>query len=1228
MPVLTVEKDGLSAFNAAASPTGNPRARIPTFFFDTQGRGTPRFDDLITVRALEQTHTVTIPIDTIKTQISTTDWVIRPTVDNPTSAHEAAAADLTQWLDGRFNQNRDSFDHLVKQWANDLLSMDAGILELVPRDENHPDGGQVLDQVWPRDGATFVKAPQNNGVLPDPETIDPDEDAGDRDGVPAWAAYWQFPLSRQHRPWTQEEPMHEFQEAFERLRFYGHKQHEPIPFPRDHIVWTQESPYTWRPYGLGRVQKAKRIIEIVLNQDITNRKYFTGNEIPEGVLNLVQASQPELNRFREWWQDEVEGREHKLPIVGGREMEWTRFRPELKDLQFLESQEWYNKLIWFLFGLNQAEIGDVSDVNRACYSEDTEVLTEEGWKLHDEVEDGERIAVYDPDTDSVRLEVPGDVHAYEVEEDLLHFETTGQDILVTEDHTMLYRSGRTWTDSEGRERERGWKTADAQELEGRPRMNFLAGAPEWEGEDADVSDTYLRFLGWAISQGGLSTAHREQGKYMMTLAHDKEKTEDLDDIRETLEALDASYTEYGREEEGATRWNVYGKDLIEPLFDEIGAYSEEKRVPRKYLNLPKEKLEQLFDALMRGDGHWDPREDRESGYYSTVSPQLAADVQEIACKLGYGATVTTHYEEHGNKQECYRVLIKEQPDRTVKEPSRVPYSGKVYCFSTSTGFYVTRRNGCVAIQGNTAKEQGHVVWRQTTKPLLDNFAADLNTQVIAKTEPYARVNGELEFAWQPDHPHVKAKERTRQQEDLSHGVRTVNEVRRERGLDDVPWGDWPADLQKSVFRVHPEWALDALDLVDDADIDPPAPTSGGGGGFLAAPSPSVKDGEEPSATLRPATKDPFLSGVSTRSPDFSEHVDTLARRVGNILEQEGEDLVSTIEARLEESELSDLRRQAKQAKQDPSQALPADQVVAEFQVRDLLSEVVTSANRDAMREGAEHHAERLARELEDQVGEDAAEVALGFDIEDTAALEEMEGSAAARMTTVEQTVKERIRDTITRTLDTDEDGFAANLNDVTKALREQITQLSDSHARLVARTETMSSSRQGSQALAETNDAVGGKEWIATLDDRTRAWHAEMHGTVVRVNDSFTVPRVADTAQPQDYPRQAKVVGEDQPYRCRCDQAPVLREDLPEDLRQLAMLEGVTVKGVEPALETAVGPRSKEVLREHALPTETFSMFVQRVEAEPWSRNETASRLGIAKQTWYDWLDAADGVSV
>lgn len=43
-------------------------------------------------------------------------------------------------------------------------------------------------------------------------------------------------------------------------------------------------------------------------------------------------------------------------------------------------------------------------------------------------------------------------------------------------------------------------------------MNVKSGADAWVGEDMEISDDYLRFLGWAISEGGLSSVHRAMGE--------------------------------------------------------------------------------------------------------------------------------------------------------------------------------------------------------------------------------------------------------------------------------------------------------------------------------------------------------------------------------------------------------------------------------------------------------------------------------------------------------------------------------------------------------------------------------------------------------------------------------------------------------------------------------------------------------------------------------------------
>lgn len=348
MPVLAPgQKGGLNVYNAGNRRGTGPVGERVSFFWDTRGHGVPRFDDLVTIRALETTHTVSLPMDVVKAQITTTPFLVRPRVDNPTTKHQRACDEITTWLNGGFNPNRESFDHLLKQWVGDILSIDAGVLELVPDEKGW------LSEMYARDGATFTKALDQHGRFPPAGSDNP--------------AYWQFPMHRHARPLQNAESIEDLIRTTQPLGF-GFTWRPPIPFSRDQIVWTEENPASWRAYGYGRVQRVARLTEILVNQDVTNLKHFTANEIPEGVLALAEAGQDGIQRFREYWKDEVQGQQHKLPIVGGK-VEWIPFRAMLSDLQFLESQKWYNQLVWMVWGLNQNEVGDVADVNRSTAQE-------------------------------------------------------------------------------------------------------------------------------------------------------------------------------------------------------------------------------------------------------------------------------------------------------------------------------------------------------------------------------------------------------------------------------------------------------------------------------------------------------------------------------------------------------------------------------------------------------------------------------------------------------------------------------------------------------------------------------------------------------------------------------------------------------------------------------------------------------------------------------------------
>ena len=345
-----IKGGGARALNGA----GTPRALdLSQSIWYTPGRGVPRYEDLQTIRRFSRSHTVSIPMLAIKGQVTTTDWSVVPTVDAPTSKHFAACDAVIDFLDGGFSRNPETFDTLCKEVLNDILSIDAGVLELVPDEEGW------LQEIYARDGATFTKNPDEHGILPDPGSETP---AYYQVGAQASIAQDAFATGLPGMS------------TISQMDTPLYRAITPIPFSRDQIVWIEENPSTDRQYGWSRVQMAHRLIEILLNQDVSNLKYFPQNEVPEGILNLPGLSNDNLTRFREYWKDEIVGKPHKLALMNSTDATWIPFRASPKELEFLASQEWYNNLVWMCFGVSANEVGYLQDVNRATAHEETETV--------------------------------------------------------------------------------------------------------------------------------------------------------------------------------------------------------------------------------------------------------------------------------------------------------------------------------------------------------------------------------------------------------------------------------------------------------------------------------------------------------------------------------------------------------------------------------------------------------------------------------------------------------------------------------------------------------------------------------------------------------------------------------------------------------------------------------------------------------------------------------------
>ena len=567
----------------------------------------------------------------------------------------------------------------------------------------------------------------------------------------------------------------------------------------------------------------------------------------------------------------------------------------------------------------------------------------------------------------------------------------------------------------------------------------------------------------------------------------------------------------------------------------------------------------------------------------------------------------------------------------------------------------------------TAEAQSEDVLYNTTKPELEALAEWMNKNWLPKMRAYWIADGELEFTFNFDeHPILADRERKKRRDDLNNSLKTPNEIREVEGKDPLPWGDVPSEAVNAFVRNNPEWVMEhwgEVENVPEAQSDdmsgffshapreaesttetdlkaseaPAAShtgnqsetTSGRHGydegettDFRHTPAPDLKTMLESPETY---LKEPLRNERSGELPNLTGIVERGSEALRDVLLESFDQLEPALENRWpEDGERKDVRPETK------GLVVDFDAILDGISLRDGLTAAISGVVADAMQEGAEAEATQVAKEIAERIGDEEAEIMAAFDVEDTFAFERMQESAARDMVTVEQTVKERIRRTL---LEVAEDGDG--LQQATERLRSEIDELSDSHARLVARTETLDASRHGTQALAESSDAIGGKRWRASQDGRTRPWHDAMDDVVVGKQDDFMVPGGFEGPpdyQPSSYPRSAFVVGDDQPFNCRCIQQSVLAEDMPDSVRGMRDFDGIEVRFSDKHEGDAVfqvhydlSERQFEVREQGRVnDSETFADVWARVRSKK-SHSAVVDEFGMSKTTVVKW-DKAVGV--
>lgn len=354
--------------------------------------------------------------------------------------------------------------------------------------------------------------------------------------------------------------------------------------------------------------------------------------------------------------------------------------------------------------------------DEACHDDQTEVLTDSGWKLFKDVVEGDLLFTMDQTTRNAYYEKPTKLYSNDYDGEMVEYKSRGTDFLVTPNHKMLWRRYQAGSSR----RYSRYLLEPIIEINGTPRS--IPRCFKWEGiEEVNyeiprfVSDrkTYnnkfvpmedwLKLLGWYLSEGNLTWYNNTPSGINIT---QKDPTI-LYELQKIL--LRLNYNPIIRTNNNVSSLTVTNRGLAEH-FRTFGRYSYQKRVPLHVQALTPELIEIFLSAYVQGDGY--TRENGREVIY-TSSKNMADDLQILAYKCGRVTSVSKR-ELIGKKapngfsrRDGYIVYMSNEEDPHINirrsHLKKVPYKGKVYCAEVPTYHTLfTRRNGVCLWSGNSA----------------------------------------------------------------------------------------------------------------------------------------------------------------------------------------------------------------------------------------------------------------------------------------------------------------------------------------------------------------------------------------------------------------------------------------------------------------------------------------------------------------------------------------------
>jgi hypothetical protein len=414
-------------------------------------------------------------------------------------------------------------------------------------------------------------------------------------------------------------------------------------------------------------------------------------------------------------------------FCGGTGLYWTE-APNLPDEieHHMPDYNLYNEYIQKEIerGIKPNKFKDYYDysIGFTCYDKETEVLTQNGWKLFKDITYNDILTTLNPITKEIEYQKPNDIIKVPYNGDLLYFKNKYTDLLVTPNHNMYCSISN-----------KEYKLIRADEISKYYQYKFKKDAI-WNGKYIEYFDLplikkttsniiknkilmndWLEFLGYYLSEGSCYFKEKTNS-YIVNISQKKicRKSKHKGDVYNKIKncIIRLGYNYYENENSG---FSISNKQLYNYLI-QFGL-QHKRFIPSFIKELSPDQINIFIDAYVLGDGVLYKRKDNifTKGIYS-CSKIIIDDFQELFLKIGHCGDIKSYTKKGDIKYlkereikanyDIYTIFINtyyKQPlfSKQSSEVKKIKYNDYVYCCEVPNHILYVRRNGIAMWCGNT-----------------------------------------------------------------------------------------------------------------------------------------------------------------------------------------------------------------------------------------------------------------------------------------------------------------------------------------------------------------------------------------------------------------------------------------------------------------------------------------------------------------------------------------------